>query len=320
MGHFKVKSKKKLADMQIGDVVEESNFACIDQGTFIQLEYIETDESHPYIVKPGIYSIAKGMQGLELHPTSFVEEHLLKDLAKTKEIEHTIDSFFSNLDVYKELKIFPRRGMLLFGPGGSGKTSSAISVINKYIENDKSIAVILWSTDKFEANDVKSFVKRFEYEGVEKLILLAEDIGGLEMDERAPSPAGLLSLLDNKEMIFKIPIFTIATTNFPEMFLENLTNRPGRFDDKIEVGYPGAESRQKLIQFYLKDAATPDIIDLIASKKYDNFTPAHIQEILLKMKLFKLTAEQAINKIASEIELVKNSFTKKKKLGFHDEF
>ena len=327
MSHFKVKANRKLSELKLGDRVEESDFATITpDGNFVQLEYIETDETDilPYDVKPGIWTIQKILCGLKLEKTSFTHDAILEDLVNTKDITSRVDKFFAKLDVYKKYGIeVPRRALLLWGPPGSGKSTSITKVAENYVK-DGETAIIIWPTDKFEAYTVKDFIKSFNYVGVKKLILIVEDIGGVEIDQtRMKSDSSLLSLLDNKEKIFKLPVCIIATTNFPENFLGNLTNRPGRFDDKIEVGTPNGEGRKKLLKFYLKDEVAEEEVEKISEKRYAQFSPAHIQEIVIRAAIYDMTLKDSMESILKEIIEYTKNFSGKKGLGigtnYHDE-
>jgi SpoVK/Ycf46/Vps4 family AAA+-type ATPase len=318
MGYFKVKSKEILADLPVGTRLDESDFACLtSDGSFVQLEYIDEEkESHPYIVKPGIWSLKKTLLGYKLETTSFVSDAILDTCINVKELTDKIDCFFRNLHVYKEYGIeIPRRAALLYGPPGGGKTTGLINVSNRYVKDGKT-AVIIWPTDKFDAFEVKEFIKSFKYEGTERLIVVAEDIGGVEIDKtRIESRTSLLSLLDNKEKSFKIPVFIIATTNFPENFLGNLTNRPGRFDDKIEIKLPSADMREDFLKFFTKDKVSEEMLEKIRNKKYKEFSVAHLQEAVIRSAIYEQSLEQTLNDMVKEIEHYKNMFTEKSKLG-----
>lgn len=318
MSHFKVKSKLKLADLNLGDRVEESDFATLtDDGHFIQLEYVDdSDNVEPYNVKPGIWTIYKE-RGLKLKPTSFVNDKILSEFVYTKNISERIDKFFSKIHVYYEHGIeVPKRGILLYGPPGTGKSTTIGKVCGQYALDGKT-AIVVWTTDKFDAGDVKDFIKSFSYQGVERLILVAEDIGGVEVNEvKMKSDPSLLSLLDNQEKTFKIPTLILATTNFPEIFLGNLTNRPNRFDDKIEVGFPDSSYRAELLKFFNKKETTEEELTLIKSKKCEEFTPAHIREAILRSDIFDKTLHSSITEMVDEIELFKKAFSKRKATGF----
>lgn len=320
MGFFKLKAKNKLSDMNIGDVIQESDFATLTpEGTFVQLEYVEEDgKVSPYDVKPGIWAIQKSQQGLQLVNTSFVSDKILDSFVNTKNITDKIDCFFNKIPVYAELGFeVAKRAALLYGPAGTGKSTSISVVANKYSSDGKT-AVVIWHTDKFEAYQVKDFIKSFNYIGVDKLILIVEDIGGGEREmERYRSDSSLLSLLDNQEKTFKIPVFILATTNYPENFMGNLTNRPNRFDDKIEVSYPEAQERLELLKFFNKSAVDEDTGSTIMATKTKEFTPAHIREVVIRSRIYDKSLKQVIDEMCDEIESYKKGFQKKSdRMGF----
>ncbi|HLX53390.1 MAG TPA: AAA family ATPase, partial [Aquella sp.] len=268
-GYFTVKSKVQLDELELDAVISESDYSTLTpSGAFVQLEYHEASEvSIPdFIVKPGIWVINHSQaQGMFLSHTSFVVDKILEDFVHTKHITDKIDLFFDKIQVYYDMGFeIPKRAALIYGPAGTGK-STAITKVSKKYNADGKTAIVVWPTSKYEAQNVKDFVKSFKYEGVERLIMIIEDIGGVEVDQvRMKSDSALLSLLDNQEKTFTIPVFIIATTNFPEVFLGNLTNRPNRFDDKIEVGFPEARFRSALLKFFtsgekIKPATSGDL-------------------------------------------------------------
>lgn len=318
MGFFKIKAKNKLSDMNVGDVINESDFATITpEGTFVQLEYVEDENKRePYDIKPGIWAIQKTTKGLALLPTSFVSDKILDSFINTKNITDKIDCFFKNIPVYSELGFdIAKRAALLYGPAGTGKSTSISVVANRYVADGKT-AVVIWHTDKFEAFEVKDFIKSFNYVGVEKIILIVEDIGGGEREqERYRSDSSLLSLLDNQEKTFTIPVFILATTNYPENFMGNLTNRPNRFDDKIEVGYPTGSQRSALLEFFNKSPISQPQSDLMSSNKTKEFSPAHIREVVIRSRIYDKTLEDIINEMCEEIDTYKKAFQKTARMG-----
>lgn len=200
----------------------------------------------------------------------------------------------------------------------TGKSTAITKVAKKY-NNDGKTAIIVWPTSKYEAQQVKDFIKSFKYEGCDRLIMIIEDVGGVEV-EGAPrgmkSDSSLLSLLDNQEKTFTIPVFIIATTNFPEMFLANLTNRPNRFDDKIEVGFPEARFRSALLKFFtsgekIKNATAEDL-ELVETKKAEKFSPAHIREVVIRGMIYDRSYSDIINEMVKEVKTFENDFQKPK--------
>ena len=316
---FKVSKKTLLGELDEGDILPDSDFAihCPKTNQFVQFEYVsKEDEYQTTPVKPGIWAITKSQMGFELERTSFVQDRILEEFVHTKHISEKIDCFFQNVHVYKEEGFeVAKRAALLYGPPGTGKTTVLSKICNEYVADGKT-AIIVWHTDKFEARHIKGFIKHFDYQGVDKIILVVEDIGGTEMEEvRHRSDSSLLSLLDNQEKTFTIPTLILATTNFPEALLGNLTNRPNRFDDKIEVAFPPPDARGALLKFFTKDTATDDEVELIKSKKCTDFTPAHIREIRIRSRIYKKSVKEVIDEMMKEIEHYKKSFQNKKAMG-----
>ena len=320
MGHFKIKSKINLDNAQVGDIISESAYATLTpEGNFVQLEYIQDEgySARKYKVEPGIFTIFETAMGYELKKTEYVKDKILSSFNNTAKVRDSINMFFNKLHVYREHGIeIPRRAALVWGPAGTGKTSSIIDTISSYSSDGKT-AIILWATDKHEAGYVKDFIASFEYHGVERLILVAEDIGGIEIDEgKMRSDSSLLSLLDNQEKTFSVPVYIIGTTNFPEIFLGNLTNRPGRFDDKIEVGYPNANQRVQLLNFFCKNTDISDIAAELKSSKYSEFSIAHIKELVLRAAVYDKDLSLVLKEMIAEIEQYKRAFSKRESMGF----
>lgn len=321
MSHFVVKKITAINELKIGDEIPESDYSAITpDNKFLQLEYKETEDKTAVEVTPGIYTLTPVISGLELQKTSFVKDSILEEFVHTKDIEERINCFFSRLHVYHKHGIeVPKRNVLLYGPPGSGKSTALIKIANKYNQDGKTV-VVIYPTDKIDSYEVKNFIKRVSYVGAEKLILVVEDIGGVEIDQvKMRSDSSLLSLLDNQEKTFKIPTLVIATTNFPEIFLGNLTNRPGRFDDKIEVGYPDGEQRKKLLLFFTQNTASEEALSLIKEKKTLEFSPAHIKEAVIRSEIYDKPLHIVIEEMLKEIELYKKAFSKKRSVGLLDD-
>jgi hypothetical protein len=313
MGKFTVKSIVPLNDVVVGQEFPESDFvAHAPNGNFVQFEYHDDDENKipTTSVTPGIWEVVKTLRGLELQPTEFTKDNLLEQFVNTQQIERIVECFIKNIHLYKTLGYdVAKRSIMLMGPPGTGKSTAIGKVCTKYA-NDKSTAVIIWHTDKFESHEIKDFIKGFQYNnGVEKIILVAEDLGGVEIENRRMgSDSSLLSLLDNSERTFTIPTLIITTTNFPEMFMSNIMNRYGRIDDKIKVNYPPASARSELLQFFCGNTATPEEIKLIESDDCKEFPPAFLKEVFIRSKLRDMSMKDVIGEIIDEVKEHKNAY------------
>lgn len=317
-GKFKLIAVTDLTKLDSETIIPESDYSLIHGDNFIQFKYHEGESvRRDHEIKPGIWSITPTSAGPQLFETSYSKDNLLEDFINTKNIEDIIDCFFSNVHLYKEFGIeVAKRGILLYGPPGSGKSVAIGQAANKYIADGKT-AVVIWPTDAIEAYDIKEFFKGFKYVGVDKLILVAEDLGGISNEGITnKSDSSLLALLDNNEKTFIIPTMIIATTNFPENFAGNLTNRSGRFDDKIRVDCPDASARVELLKFFAKEYATEEALTLIGSNKCDKFPPAHIKESYIRSRLRNKPLHEIITNMINEIQEYEKAFSKSKGLGF----
>jgi ATP-dependent 26S proteasome regulatory subunit len=92
----------------------------------------------------------------------------------------------------------------------------------------------------------------------------------------------------------------------------NLTNRPNRFDDKIRVGYPKGSARQQLLKFYDKENLVDEVaLALIGSKKCDEFSPAHIGEVIIRSAIYDQKPSETIRAMIKEIEEYAKAFQEK---------
>lgn len=318
MGHFKVSKVTNFNELKENDIIHESDLAVHSNDKYFQFKYIDEEvNAGKYDVKPGIYSIMKDATGYFLKDTSFVNDLILEEFVNTKHIEEVVDCFFNNLHLYAEFGIeVPKRGVLLYGPAGTGKTTALNKAVQKYAKDGKTL-ILVWHTSKYEAYEVQDFIKSFNFVGVEKMILVCEDLGGSENDNvRMRSDSSLLSLLDNQEKTFTLPIMIIATTNYAENFAANITNRAGRFDDKIKVGYPPPEARKALLSFFSKGAATQDELGMIGSVSCQEFPPSHIRECYIRSRLHNKPLIEVIKEICGEIDKFKKAFSEQRGMGF----
>lgn len=316
---FTLKRITKLNEAKIGDVMPTSDFSILnDNGEFLQYTFTSIREDQKYQVSPGIYKIVKtGLGSLALTKTDFNSDVVLTDYDFTAKITSRIDMFFTKLNVYKHYGVFPKRGMLLHGKPGVGK-SQAISTVCKQYSNAQDTAVVLWSTSDYDAGDVKDLIQTFEYiDGTNKMILVAEDIGGAEyVGAKMVIKSSLLSLLDNMEQTFKIPTMILATTNYPENLLEALTNRPQRFDDVLEIPGPNGEQRKKLLGFFLKnDGKAEADYAFVAEKKYDGLSIAHLKDVIIRAALYDLSLRESLEQVLAQSNRALAEFSKQRKMG-----
>jgi len=90
-------------------------------------------------------------------------------------------------------------------------------------------------------------------------------------------------------------VITLATTNFPEHLDRALSDRPGRFDARMEFGYPKDAAREAIIKKYLEPFNTGKLDMKSIIKKSEGFSGAYLQELV--QTAFMLSFEEQKYKV-----------------------
>lgn len=327
MGKFKIKHKTLLKDIFDGkaDYIYESDLAIQDEGMLLQFEYEKDEIQKQVVVKPGSYNLTKTAFGIDVVPLEFVDRDILKSITNTSKILAEADRFFNNLHVYEELKQPKKRGILLYGTPGQGKSVSIAQASKDLKAKDPGAVVINWPTSEIEPSNVFKFLTSYsEFDkACTRLILVIEDIGGSSHESyhrRDEVSSSLLNLLDGVNNVFKLPTLILSTTNHPENLMRSLADRPGRFDMMLEIESPSYSERVALTEFIAKRALSTEEKEALDEKKNpgaQNFSIAHLQEVVIRSRLHGSSIDTVIKELLEHSRKFKTDFAKpKKKTGF----
>jgi len=75
-------------------------------------------------------------------------------------------------------------------------------------------------------------------------------------------------------------VITLATTNYPQHLDWALADRPGRFDSRMEFGYPKDNAREAILKKYLEPFNTGKLDLKPIIKKSEGFSGAYLQELV----------------------------------------
>jgi len=210
------------------------------------------------------YGVSEGKEKIT-NPVKREGVYLEEELKE--EIFTSIDSFFEkDKDFFREFNLSYKRGIMLYGPPGNGKTTLTKSIVSS-VDAPVAYWQITENTNSFTIEEVFEKAERLA-----PMVLVIEDIDTIP--ERAKS--AFLNAMDGATS--KEGIFVIATTNHPERIDPALINRPGRFDQTYLVDNPTEEIRLQ----YLKDTKITTIVteeELMAvGKKTEGFSITQLQE------------------------------------------
>lgn len=145
-----------------------------------------------------------------------------------------IENFWSLGEQFKRYGYLHRRGYLLYGPQGSGKSSVVHQVVHRIIKAGH-IAVFC-EHPGFLVRGMELFRK---IEPDRPIVCMFEDIDALI---EIHGDSELLQWLDGSHQINKV--INIATTNYPERLDRRIVSRPRRFDRIIKIEAPSADIRR----------------------------------------------------------------------------
>jgi len=261
---------------------------------------LKNDEYAPaYVTVPkvpsGVYEIGwnSNLQTFTLKKQPFKTDELYHlPSYEIMDILKDIDNFWNRVDVYKKYNFIHKRGILMYGEPGCGKSGIIQLISQQIIKND---GIVINIKDEEDVERFTSFIGTFrKIEPKRPLIVLLEDIDSLAGEGRSQT-ARLLNILDGVKQIEGVVY--IATTNYPEKLQERITNRPSRFDRRYKVELPNEEIRRAYINHKLSDDDLKNVdVDLWVTKT-DGMSLSHLKEVVVSVIVMGRTFEETMDNL-----------------------
>ena len=180
-----------------------------------------------------------------------------------------------------------KRGVLLEGPYGTGKTLAAYVSAKKCEENNWTFVYL----DRVSGlKGALAFAAMYA-----PAVVFAEDIDDVTSGSRTTKVNDIMNTIDGIDSK-NAEIITILTTNNVDKIQPGLL-RPGRLDSVISVQPPDAKAAEKIVRIYARGLIRPEQSLKEAGKELVGITPAVIREIIERSKL------AAIGRLGKEEEL-----------------
>jgi hypothetical protein len=242
---------------------------------------------------PGVYEIDSSQSiGIYFEKIPIKTEGLVRfpDTNSDKVVAE-IQRFWERESIFGEYGLTYKRGILLYGPPGSGK-SCTIQLIMEDVVNREGIVVKF--TDPYLYIDGMRILRQIQEET--PVVTIMEDIDSiLELYNESE----ILNILDGVNEVRKT-VF-LATTNYPEKLGPRIVNRPSRFDKRYRIGYASAESRRIYFNHLIRDkdinALNIDLDKWVTDT--DGFSVAHLKELFVAVVILGDSYEEAIETLKS---------------------
>lgn len=196
------------------------------------------------------------------------------------------ETFWKIADKFRARGFLHKRGFLLWGPPGSGKTSTIQLLIKRLITEQQ--GVVLFLDVPGLAAACLQMARKIEPK--RPMIAIMEDMDALV---RKFGEQEYLALLDGEAQVDNICF--LASTNYPEYLDKRFVDRPSRFDTIRYIGMPAAAARRLYLSTKEPSLQGDELDEWVA--RSDGFSIAHLKEMIIAVKCFDQPLEKVVERL-----------------------
>lgn len=187
---------------------------------------------------------------------------------------------------FRERGFLHKRGFLLWGPPGGGKTSMLMLMCKRLIDEQSGVVLFL-DTPQVAAACLQMARK---IEPQRPMIAIMEDLDALV---RNYGENEYLALLDGEAQVDSI-VF-LGTTNYPELLDPRFTDRPSRFDTIRFIGMPSPAARRMYLKTKEPSLSEEDLNVWVDAS--DGFSVAHLKEMIIAARCFDQSLKEVVDRL-----------------------
>ena len=241
---------------------------------------------------PGVYDIQQSNTGgIYFEQIPVLTTGLLRfPETNSDKVVAEIQKFWKKEKIFRNYNLTYKRGIILWGPPGSGKSCTIQIIMRDVVERGG--VVIKFTHPVLFIEGIRKFR---EIQPDTPVVVLMEDIDSI-LEHFSESE--VLNILDGVNQIDKV-VF-LATTNYPERLGARIINRPSRFDKRFKIGHPNAESRRMYLEYIIgKENLKSLKIDLdkwVADT--EEMSIAHLKELFTAVVILGDEYDEAIESLS----------------------
>lgn len=241
-------------------------------------------------VPAGLYELKfnHSMGSMILDRKSFTLDELYElPSPEITEILKDIKTFWEKKNIFEKYNFVHKRGILLYGEPGCGKSGIIQLCIKHVIEEMNGVIFNIKDSDSIDY--YIDYICTFrEIEPNRPLIVILEDIDSIVGEDKY-NTSQVLNILDGITQINNVVY--IATTNYPDKLEERISARPSRFDRRYEISFPSDQIRKS----YILNKLGQDFNDIDRWVKLtEGMSLAHLREIIISVKVFEMDLESIV--------------------------
>lgn len=212
----------------------------------------------------------------------------------SEEVIKEIENFWQKEDHFRKFGFLWKRGVLMWGPPGGGKTTTLQVISDRVIKRN---GLSIYVNDPDLAAKGLNLLRLVE--PTRPLVVMLEDVDAI-IDHYSES--SLLALMDGELQIDNV-VF-VATTNYPERLDKRFINRPSRFDIIKKIGMPNEQARRTYLTAKNTRLASKQFADELSTwvAKTKNFSVAHLKELIVSVEVFGVPLQHAIDRLQTMME------------------
>lgn len=170
-------------------------------------------------------------------------DKVILDEKMKADLTSVVDKFFDSKDVYEDLGVPWKRGLIFGGEPGNGKTISIKALMHTLLFDRKDPIPTLYVRDapyNYHIRNVFTMARRLA-----PCMLVLEDIETIVTPQTRSYFFNEMDGLENND-----GIFVVASTNFLDRLDPGLSKRPSRFDRKYIFPIPNEHERTLYCEFW----------------------------------------------------------------------
>ncbi len=257
-------------------------------------------ELNPYRGRVCRASSAMGLQLSVIDlPAILTRETVVVDESVWREVDLGVAAVRDQYELLNRHGLGSRRGVLLVGPPGTGK--SAVSAV---VARELAGAFTVIYVDAKAGSQLLTTVVETSQKLGGPVVIILEDVDLFVHQRNRGNTAALSEMLQAMDIASDAPILTLASSNDAST-IDAAAVRAGRFDAVVEVGYPRRPDAAKILAVLIEGLPGAEAVDCtaVATRLPEKSSGADIREIVrrgvLTAKGVELSTEALLNEIGS---------------------